>query len=43
MRIDNLTNLLDGYIEQEGHHLNVIVYDRTTLRDAIDHPEKYPV
>jgi formate C-acetyltransferase len=41
-RVTNLTSLLDGYIKQEGHHLNVNVYDGSTLRDAIEHPEKYP-
>jgi formate C-acetyltransferase len=38
----NLVGLLDGYFEQTGHHLNVNVFDRKTLLDAMDHPEKYP-
>ena len=38
----NLVGLLDGYFEQMGHHLNVNVFDRKTLMDAMDHPEKYP-
>ncbi len=38
----NLVNLLDGYFKQTGHHLNVNVFDRALLLDAMDHPEKYP-
>jgi formate C-acetyltransferase len=41
-RVENLVALLDGYAEQGGHHLNVNVFDRETLLDAMDHPEKYP-
>ena len=41
-RISNLVNMLDGYFAQTGHHINVNVFDRTLLRDAMDHPEKYP-
>ena len=41
-QIDNLVNLLDGYTEQGGHHLNVNVLDRDMLLDAQVHPEKYP-
>ncbi len=37
-----LTNLLDGYFEETGHHINVNVLDRDMLLDAMDHPEKYP-
>lgn len=41
-RIDNLVGLLDGYFFDKGHHINVNVFDRETLLDAMDHPEKYP-
>ena len=39
---ENLINLLDGYVEKGGHHLNVNVFNRDTLLDAQAHPEKYP-
>jgi len=41
-RAGKLVGMLDGYFGQGGHHINVNVMDRTTLLDAIDHPEKYP-
>lgn len=41
-QIDNLVTLLDGYAEKGGHHLNVNVFNRDTLLDAQQHPEKYP-
>ncbi|MFT4005040.1 MAG: autonomous glycyl radical cofactor GrcA3 [Lacrimispora sp.] len=41
-QIDNLVNLLDGYVEEGGHHLNVNVFTRETLLDAQQHPENYP-
>lgn len=41
-RITNMVNMLDGYFKQTGHHINVNVFDRSLLLDAMDHPEKYP-
>ncbi len=41
-RIDNLVNLVDGYFENTGHHININVLNRETLLDAMEHPEKYP-
>jgi len=41
-RISNLTGLLDGYFIQKPHHINVNVFDRALLLDAMEHPEKYP-
>lgn len=38
----NLINILDGYMEKGGHHLNINVFNRDTLLDAQVHPEKYP-
>ena len=41
-QINNLVGLLDGYFMQTGHHINVNVFNRELLLDAMDHPEKYP-
>jgi len=41
-RITNLTSLLDGYFAKRSHHINVNVFDRALLEDAMEHPEKYP-
>ncbi|MBD8070069.1 formate C-acetyltransferase [Bacillus sp. PS06] len=38
----NLVAILDGYAEKEGHHLNINVFNRETLLDAMEHPEEYP-
>ncbi|MBM7543130.1 formate C-acetyltransferase [Amphibacillus cookii] len=38
----NLAAMLDGYAKKKGHHLNVNVFDRETLLDAMEHPEEYP-
>ena len=39
-RVDQLVRVLDGYFTQGAHHLNVNVFDRAKLLDAVDHPEK---
>lgn len=43
VQINNLVNLLDGYFTPDGgQHLNVNVFDKDLLIDAMEHPEKYP-
>jgi formate C-acetyltransferase len=37
-----LIAILDSYCEKGGHHLNINVMNRSTLLDAIEHPENYP-
>ena len=41
-QVDNLVELLDGYSQKGGHHLNVNVFTRETLLDAQKHPEVVP-
>ena len=41
-RICNLVGVMDGYFGDNGHHINVNVFDRETLLDAMDQPELYP-
>ncbi len=38
----NLQALLDGYTDQNGHHININVLDREVLLRAMEHPEEYP-
>ncbi len=42
VQVSNLVSMLDGYAVKEGHHLNINVFNRETLLDAMEHPEKYP-
>ena len=39
-RADNLVRVMDGYFDQGAHHLNVNVFGREKLIDAMEHPEK---
>ena len=39
-RVKNLDQVLDGYFSQGAHHLNVNVFGKEKLLDAMDHPEK---
>ena len=41
-RINNLRNVLDGYFDKGGYHINVNVFTNELLLDAQAHPEKYP-
>lgn len=41
-RKNNLVGMLDGYTMKGGHHLNINVFDRETLLDAMERPEEYP-
>ena len=41
-KVNNLVSMLDGFFAQTGHHINVNVFDRALLEDAMEHPEKYP-
>lgn len=42
IRKSNLVAMLDGYFGSDAHHLNVNVFDREQLMDAMEHPENYP-
>lgn len=43
VQVANLVGLLNGYFTPDGgQHLNVNVFDRELLEDAMEHPEKYP-
>ncbi len=39
-RVENLVQVLDGYFDQGAHHLNVNVFGKEKLLDAMEHPEK---
>ena len=41
-RYERLANGLDAFFASKGFHLNINVLNRDTLRDAMEHPEKYP-
>ncbi len=41
-RVENLTDILNGYFRNGAHHININVLDREKLMDAYEHPEKYP-
>ena len=40
-QVDNLVSMLDAYVADGGHHLNVNVFSRETLLDAQKHPEDH--
>ncbi len=39
-QVTNLVNVLNGYFDQGAHHLNVNVFGKEKLIDAMEHPEK---
>ncbi|MCL2573125.1 MAG: formate C-acetyltransferase [Defluviitaleaceae bacterium] len=41
-RNSNLVGLMDAYFHDNGHHININVFDKETLLDAMEHPELYP-
>lgn len=41
-QIHNLVSILDGYAIKSGHHLNVNVFNKETLLNAMEHPEEFP-
>jgi formate C-acetyltransferase len=41
-RINNLVALMDGFFHKRGHHMNINVFEKETLMDAMERPERYP-
>ncbi|MEM9540725.1 MAG: formate C-acetyltransferase [Cyanobacteria bacterium P01_E01_bin.42] len=41
-KANNLVGMLDGYFHDTGHHININVFNRETLLDAMNRPEEYP-
>ncbi|NCB00876.1 MAG: formate C-acetyltransferase [Spirochaetia bacterium] len=41
-QVSNLVSLLDGYVIEKGHHINVNVIEKEVLLDAMNRPELYP-
>ena len=41
-RRQNLVALMDAYFSDQGHHININVFDKETLLDAMERPEEYP-
>ncbi len=41
-QILNLVGIMDGYFDQKAFHLNVNVFNKSLLEDAMENPEKYP-
>ena len=41
-RAENLVQILDTYVNDGGHHININIFSRDLLLDAQAHPEKYP-
>lgn len=42
VRNNNLTYILDGFFSKHSHHINVNVFNKELLLDAMEHPELYP-
>lgn len=41
-QVNNLTRIIDGYVRQDGHHININVLEKEMLLDAMERPELYP-